>query len=233
MAEIKVMSAGAVKPMVAALGAEFERATGNKLNLNFGTAGALRDRIKGGEAADLVVLSESIIDGLDKLGLIVAGSVTDLGRTVTGVVVREGAAMPDISTPEAFKQALLKAKSVAYTDPKAGGSGGIMFAAMLEKLGIAEEVNKKAVLGKGGVDVTISIVEGRAELGTTFISEVLPIKGAKVVGPLPGDLYNANTYTGAIHAGAAAREGAAALLRYLVNPATRARWTAAGLEPAF
>ena len=85
--------------------------------------------------------------------MFVPGSVTDLGRTVTGVVVQRGRAAPDISTPEAFKQALLKAKSVAYTDPKAGGSGGIMFAALLEKLGIADAVNKKAVLGKRGDEV--------------------------------------------------------------------------------
>ena len=120
--ELKVMCAGAVKPMVAALGAEFESASGTKLNYVFNTAGSLRDRIKAGEVADLVVLSESIIAGLDKLGLIVPGTITDLGRTVTGVIVRDGAPMPDISTPEAFKQALLKAKSVAYTDPNAGGS---------------------------------------------------------------------------------------------------------------
>jgi molybdate transport system substrate-binding protein len=233
LADIKVMSAGAVKPMVAALGAEFERDSGTKIDFNFGTAGALRDRIKAGEAADLVVLSESIIAGLDKLGLIAAGSIADLGRTVTGVVVRDGAPMPDISTPEAFKQALLKAKSVAYTDPKAGGSGGIFLAALLEKLGIAAEVNRNAVLGKGGVDVTISVAEGRAELGVTFISEVLPIKGVTVVGPLPGDLYNANTYTAAIHAGSAARDTAAAFLRKLTDPKGRDRWTAAGLEPAF
>jgi molybdate transport system substrate-binding protein len=233
MADIKVMCAGAVKPMVVALGAEFERATGDMLNLNFGTAGALLERVKNGEATDLLILSETYIGSLDKAGKLAPGSVTHLGRTVTGVVVREGAALPDISTPEAFKQALLNARSVAYSDPKAGGSGGIMFAALLEKLGIADAVNKKAVLGKGGVDVTISIVEGRAEIGTTFISEVLPIPGAHVVGPLPGDLYNANTYSAAIPANAAAGEGAAALLRYLTQPAVRPRWIAAGLEPAF
>lgn len=232
-AEIKVLSAGAVQSMVSELGAEFESKTGNILKITFNTAGSLRDKIKGGEAADLVVLSESIIAGLDRLGLIVPASITDLGRTVTGVVVREGAAKPDISTPEKFKQALLAARSVAYTDPKAGGSGGIMFAALLEKMGISEEVNKKAVLGKRGHDVALSIAEGRAELGTTFISEILPQKGTQLVGPLPGDLYNANTYTAAIHAKAAAREGAAALLRFLTDPATRARWSAAGLEPAF
>ena len=195
MVDIKVMSAGAVKTMVTALGAEFERESGNKLNLNFGTAGSLRERIKNGEVSDLVVLSESAIAELAKLGLVVPGSSADLGRTVTGVIVREGTPEPDISTPDAFKQALLEARSVAYTDPKAGGSGGIMFSALLQKLGIADEVNKKAVLGKGGHDVAVLIAEGRAELGTTFISEVLPVRGAKVVGPLPGHLHTANTYT--------------------------------------
>lgn len=233
MPEIKVMSAGAVKAMVAALSAEFEGETGKKLNVNFGTAGSLRERIKNGEAADLVILSESAIAELAKLGLVVPESSTDLGRTVTGVIVREGAPIPDISTPDAFKRSLLKARSVAYTDPKAGGSGGIMFSALLEKLGIADEINRKAVLGKGGHDVAVSIAEGRAELGTTFISEVLPVKGAKVVGPLPGELHNSNTYTAAIHARASSREGAEALLRKLTDPATRPRWIAAGLEPAF
>ena len=232
-AEIKVMSAGAVKSMVAALGAEFERETGHKLNLIFNTAGSLRERIKNGEVADLVILSESAIASLNKPGMFAPGSITDLGRTVTGVVVREGAAVPDISTPAAFKQALLAARSVAYTDPKAGGSSGTMFAALLEQLGIAAEVNKKAVLGKGGHDVAVSIAEGRAEIGTTFISEVLPVKGAKVIGTLPGELHNSNTYTAAIPANAAAREGAMAFMRKLTNPADRDRWTAAGLEPAF
>jgi molybdate transport system substrate-binding protein len=233
MAEIKVMSAGAVKSMVVALGEEFERETGNKLSLNFGTAGSLRERVKSGETADLVILSESAIAELAKFGLVVADSCKDLGRTVTGVVVREGAALPDISTPEAFKRALLRARTVAYTDPKAGGSGGIMFSALLQKLGIADEINKKAVLGKGGHDVAVSIAEGKAELGTTFISEVLPVKGARVVGPLPGELHSANTYTAGIHARAQDSAGASAFLRKLADPATGARWIAAGLEPAF
>ena len=200
MADIKVMSAGAVKTMVTALGAEFERESGNKLNLNFGTAGSLRERIKNGEVSDLVVLSESAIAELAKLGLVVPGSSADLGRTVTGVIVREGTPEPDISTPDAFKQALLDARSVAYTDPKAGGSGGIMFSALLQKLGIADEVNKKAVLGKGGHDVAVLVAEGRAELGTTFISEVLPVQrrqGGWSVARLPAHrqyLHGGNSY---------------------------------------
>ena len=232
-AEIKVMSAGAVQSMVTALGAEFERETGNKLNLNFNTVGALRERLEDGEQADLVILSESAIAALDRPGMFVPGSITDLGRTVTGVAVKEGAAVPDISTPAAFKQALLNARTVAYTDPKAGGSSGTFFAGLLDRLGIADEINKKAVLGQRGHDVALSVADGRAEIATTFISELLPQKGVKVVGPLPGELHNANTYTAAIPAGATSREGAFALLRKLTNSATRDRWTAAGLEPAF
>jgi molybdate transport system substrate-binding protein len=233
MPTIKVLSAGAVKSMVEALGPEFERASGNTLNVTFATAFAQRERVIKGETADVVILSESIIAELEKLGLVVAGSAKNLGRTVTGVIVPEGAPLPDISTVEAFRQALLDARSIAYTDPKAGGSGGIMFAGLLERLGVADAVNAKAVLCKGGLDVSTKIAEKRAEIGTTFISEALPVKGIKVVGPLPGDLYNANTYTAAIHKAAATRDGAAAFLAALTNPATRARWAAAGLEPAF
>jgi len=219
--------------MVEAIGPEFERSSGNKLTIAFATAFAQRERIINGETADVVILSETIIAELEKLGLVAAGSARNLGRTVTGVIVPEGSALPDISTVEAFKQALLSAKSVAYTDPKAGGSGGIMFAGLLQKLGIADAVNAKAVLCKGGLDVSMKIADKRAEIGTTFISEALPVKGLKIVGPLPGELYNANTYTAAIHKAAASPDGAAAFLKALTGPATRARWQAAGLEPAF
>ena len=118
---------------------------------------------------------------------------------------------------------------MAYTDPKAGGSSGTFFAGLLERLGIADAINKKAVLGKRGHEVAQSVADGRAEIGTTFISEILPVKGVKVVGPLPGELHNVNTYTAAIPADAAAREGAMALLRKLTNPAT----AIAGPRPAW
>jgi molybdate transport system substrate-binding protein len=233
MPTIKVLSAGAVRSMVEAIAPEFERAGGNKVDVTFAPAFAQRERIVNGEAADLVIVSETIAAELDKLGLIVPGSARNLGRTVTGVIVPEGAAAPDISTVEAFKRALLDAKSVAYTDPKAGGSGGIMFAALLQKLGIADAVNAKAVLCKGGLDVSNKIAEKKAEIGTTFISEALPVKGVKVVGTLPGELHNANTYTAAIHQAAKEPAAAAAFLNALTDPATRERWAAAGLEPAF
>jgi molybdate transport system substrate-binding protein len=178
-------------------------------------------------------LPAAVIKMMEQAGRFVPGSRTDLGRTVTGVAVKEGAAAPDISTPEAFKQALLKARGVSFTDPKAGGSSGNYFAGLLQKLGVAEEVGKKAVLGKRGYEVAQAVADGRAEIGNTFISEMLPVKGIQVVGPLPGELYFANTYTAAIPVASAQREAAQALLQVLTNAATRARWIEAGLEPAF
>jgi molybdate transport system substrate-binding protein len=232
-AEIKVMSAGAVESMVKVLGAEFERASGYKLDLAFNTAGNLRARFEGGEIADLLILPQASIAAYEKQGLFVPGSVKDLGRTVTGVAVREGSAVPDISTPEAFRQVLLKAHGVAYSDPKAGGSSGTFFAALLDKLGIADQVNKNVFLGKRGYEVAQAVADGRVEIGTTFISEMLTVKGVTVVGPLPGDMANTNTYTAAISVRSVSRDAAMALMQALTNPTNAARWTAAGLEPAF
>ena len=233
MARIKVMSAGAVQSMVTALGNEFANANGHELDLNFATVGTLRERLSGGEQTDLAILSESAIAALDKAGLFVPGSIRNLGRTRTGVVIREGAPKPDISTADAFKRALLNAKAVSYSDPKGGGSSGTFFVGLLERLGIADEVNKKAVLKKRGFEVARAVVDGEADIGTTFISEILTIKGAVVAGPLPGELDNPNLYTGAIHKDAAQQDAAIALLAALSDPAGRSRWTAAGLEPAF
>jgi molybdate transport system substrate-binding protein len=233
LADIKVMSTGAVEPMVKLLTPIFERETGHKAALNFATAGNLRARLDTGEKADLIVLPASAMAVMDKAGNLVPGSRTDLGRTVTGVAVKEGAPTPDISTPEAFKQALLKARAVSFSDPTGGGSSGVNFAGLLRKLGIADAVNMKAVLGKRGYEVAQALVDGRAEIGSTFISELLTVPGVRILGPLPGDLYFANTYTAGIPIGSTHVEAAFALLRVYTGPATRQHWTAAGLEPAF
>jgi molybdate transport system substrate-binding protein len=231
VAKIKVLSAGAVEAMVTMLGNEFAKASGHDLDLNFATVGALRERLSKGETADLAILSESAIAALSNM--FVPGTVKNLGRTRTGVAIRDGAPKPDISTPDAFKRALLNARAVSYTDPKGGGSSGVFFAGVLERLGIAGQVNRSAVLKKRGYEVGHALVDGEADIGTTFISELLTVKGVTVIGPMPGELDNPNTYTGAIMAGSAQHEPAGALLAALSDPASRARWTAAGLEPAF
>src|SRR5262245_40811593 len=134
---IKVMSAGAVEAMVVSLGTEFEQATGHKLDLHFDTAGALYERLKHGEQAHVIILPQGVIAALEKDGMVMPASRIDLGRTVTGIAIKEGAPRPDISTPAAVKQTLLKARSVAYTDPQAGGSSGTFFIGLLERLNIA------------------------------------------------------------------------------------------------
>lgn len=233
MAKIKIMSAGAVQSMVTLIGGEFAKANGHELDLNFATVGTLRERLSGGEKTDVAILSESAVAAFARSGLFVAASIKDLGRTRTGVAIREGAAKPDISTADAFKRALLNAKTVSYSDPKGGGSSGTFFAGLLERLGIANEINKKAVLKKRGYEVAQAVVDGEAEIGTTFISEILTVRGAAVAGPLPTEIDNANMYTAAILARSAQQQAAHALIAALSNPASRRRWTAAGLEPAF
>ena len=233
MAEIKVMSTGAVEPMVKLFAPVFERETGHKATLIFGTAGGIRGRLEAGEQPDLLILPADDMEAMDKAGKLVPGSRTDLGRTITGIAIKEGAPAPDVSTPEAFKQALIKARGVSFSDPAAGGSSGTYFAGLLQKMGIADEVNKKAVLGKRGYEVAQAVVDGRVDIGTTFISELLTVPGVRILGPLPGDLYFANTYTAGIPVASRQQDAAKALLRVLTNPATRDRWTAAGLEPAF
>jgi molybdate transport system substrate-binding protein len=233
MAAIKVMSTGAVESMVEALGHEFERSSGHRLTMSFMTAGALRETFLGGQIPDLLVLPDAAMRAFEQEGRIIAGTRTPLASSVTGLAVLKGAAAPDIATAGAFKRALIAAKSVSYTDPKAGGSSGKFFAELLQRLGIADEVNRKAVLGGRGADVARAVAEGRAELGTTFISEMLPFKELQVIGPLPGEFANTSIYTAGIPAQAAGRDAARALLAALTDPATRPRWSAAGLDPAF
>jgi molybdate transport system substrate-binding protein len=233
MAKIKIMSAGAVQSMVTLIGGEFAKANGHELDLNFATVGTLRERLSKGEKTDVAILSESAVAALGKAGMFAPGSIKDLGRTRTGVVIREGAPKLDISSVDAFKRALLNARAVSYSDPKGGGSSGTFFADLLERLGIANEINKNAVLKKRGYEVAQAVVDGEAEIGTTFISEILTVTGAVVAGPLPPDIDNPNTYTAAILAGSAQQQAAQALIATLSNPASRRRWTAAGLEPAF
>src|SRR5262249_30757493 len=145
-ADIKVLTGGAFKQVVLALVPEFEKQTGNKVTVENDTVGALTKRIEGGEAFDLAVLTPAAVNDCSGKGRFVAGSRTNLARVGVGVVVKEGTPKPDIGSVDAFKKALLAAKSVAYIDPAAGGSSGIYVAGLLDKLGVAREVNAKAKL---------------------------------------------------------------------------------------
>ncbi len=230
-AEIKVLTAGAFKQVLLALVPDFERATGHKVTVQNDTVGALTKRIEGGEAFDLAVLTPKAVDDLAKEGKFVAASRANLARVAVGVVVKDGTPKPDIGSVAAFKQALLAAKSVAYIDPAAGGSSGIYIAGLLDKLGIATEVKPKAKLIPGGV-VAEHVAKGEAELGIHQISEILPVKGVTLVGPLPAEIQNYTVYAAGLGAQAKDGDAAKALLKTLTSPAAAEVLKSKGMEPA-
>jgi molybdate transport system substrate-binding protein len=230
-AEIKVLTAGAFKQVVLALVPEFEKQTGHKVTVDNDTVGALTKRIEGGEAFDVAVLTPGAVNDLSSKGKFVAGSRTNLARVGIGVVVKDGTPRPDVSSVDAFKAALLAAKSVAYIDPVAGGSSGIYVAGLLDKLGIAAEVNAKAKLIHGG-SVAEHIANGEAELGIHQISEILPVKGTTLVGPLPAAIQNYTVYAAGLGANAKESDAAKSLLQVFSSPAAGEVFKSKGMEPA-
>jgi molybdate transport system substrate-binding protein len=231
-ADITVISGGAFKQVLNALAAQYEKETGNKLDITYQTVGQHVQLIRSGaEQFDVAVLTPEAIEGLAKDGKVVAGSRADLAKTGIGVMVKQGAPLPDISSVEAFKRTLLAAKSVAYIDPAAGGSSGIYVGKLLERLGIAEEVNAKAKLIHGGA-VADHIVDGEAEIGIHQISEILAVKGAVLVGPLPAEVQNFTVYAAGV--GTAARDDALAnaLVKFLTGSHALPIIKAKGMEPA-
>jgi molybdate transport system substrate-binding protein len=230
-AEIKVLSTGAFKPVVLAMVPDFEKQSGHKVIVDNGTVGELLTRIEGGETFDVAVITPGVVDGLIAKGKIAAGSRLNLAGVSVGVMVKQGAPKPDVSTVDAFKRALLAAKSVAYIDPASGGSSGIYIDKLLERLGIADQVRPKAKLKKGG-HVADLIVSGEAELGLHQISEIVAVKGAELVGPLPKDIQNTTIYAAGLSASVKDKGAAEALIKALTGPAAAAVLKSKGMEPA-
>lgn len=230
-AEIKVLTAGAFKQVVLALVPDFEKRTGHTVKVDNDTAGGLQKRIDSGEAFDVAVITPGAVDALIAKGKIAAGSRTNLATVGVGVVVKEGAPKPEIASVEAFKRALISAKSVAYIDPASGGSSGIYIDKLLERLGIADQVRPKAKLKKGGY-VAELIASGEAELGLHQISEIVPVKGVTLVGPLPTEIQNTTTYAAGRSAASVQAAGADALVVLFSSHAAKALLQAKGMQPA-
>jgi len=228
-AEINVLSAGAVRSVVSAVSETFAKETGNLVKGTFGTVGVVRQKLAAGEPADVIIATDVAIDELARQGAIVPGTRTDIARAGVGVGVREGAARPDISTPEAFKQALLSAKSIVYVDPAQGATSGIHFASVLQRLGIADAVKGKTLLWPGGYAAE-AVADGRAELVVHQISEILPVKGVTLVGPLPKELQKITIYSAGLATKAVSPEAARAFLGFLASPPIKEKFAAAGLD---
>ncbi|HEY2136719.1 MAG TPA: molybdate ABC transporter substrate-binding protein [Xanthobacteraceae bacterium] len=230
-ADIKVLTAGAFKQVVVGMAPEFEKATGNKLIIENDTVGALAKRIEGGEAFDVTFLSPGAVDDLIHKGKVADGSRVNIARVGVGVMVKEGAPKPDIGTVDAFRSAVLAAKSVAYINPASGGSSGIYVEKLFTQLGIADQVKPKAKLKDGG-HVADLIASGEAELGIHQISEIIPVKGVTLVGPLPKEIQSYTTYAAGISTSAKQAEGAKALVKFLTGPRTGEFLKSTGMEPA-
>lgn len=228
-AEIRVLSAGAMKAMVSELSEGFRKDTGHTVVVTADTGGGLRKRVEGGEKADVLVAPDAVMDALAKSNHVVAGSRHDLARTAVGVAVREGAPRPDISTVDAFKRAVLEAKSVVYLDPATGATSGIHVANVLKQLGLADAIKDKVVLWKGGYAAE-AVASGKADLCLHQVSEILPVKGVTLVGPLPAQINKVTVYAAALLAGAPSPDAGRALLTYLARPEFRPRFAAAGLD---
>jgi molybdate transport system substrate-binding protein len=229
--ELKVLTAGAFKSSVVALVPEYEKASGNKVVIDNDTVGALVKRIEAGDTFDLVVLTPAAIDEIIAKGKVAPGSRTNLARVGVGVMVKEGAPKPDVSTVEAFKKTVLAAKSVSFIDPASGGSSGIYVAKLMERLGIAAEVKPKEKLKEGGY-VADYIASGEAELGIHQISEILPHAGVSLVGPLPQEIQNYTVYAAGIGATTTHADAAKALIAVFSGPSAQALFKAKGMEPA-
>jgi molybdate transport system substrate-binding protein len=228
-AEIKVLTAGAFKPVVMALAPEFEKHSGHKLTVVNDTAGALVRRISDGETFDLVVLTPAAIEQLTQAGKVSAGSSARLARVAIGVAVKQGVPAPDISSVAAFQRALLDARAVAYIDPAAGGSSGIYLSQLFEKMGIAPQIKGKAVLVPGGL-VAQRVVSGEADIAIHQISEILAVPGATLVGPIPAEIQNYTVYAGGVSAAARNVPATQDFLKLLGSASARAVLKEKGME---
>jgi molybdate transport system substrate-binding protein len=224
-AEIKVLASTAVKTTLEALAPQFEKSTGNKVDLTFAPASVLKEKIDQGTAFDVAILTTPIIDALAAGGKIDNARAT-IAHSGIGVAIRKGASKPDIGTKEAFAQALLKANSVGFT---AGGATGGYLKTLFEKLGIADQLKPKLKLLQGGVGEAVT--SGEIEIGMTQISEILPHPGAELVGPLPPDLQSYTYFSAGVSTAGKEVDAAKALVNFLSGTDARAVIKAKGMEP--
>jgi len=229
-AELKVMSTVALTPTLDELAPKFE-ASGNHLTIVYSTIANLKKKIDAGETADVFILSHPVLDDLQSQGKVAKGSVADLGTSYVAVGVRAGAPLPDISTPEKLKAALLATKSISYADPAKGGASGIHMAKVIDRLGLAEQMKPKTVLVPGAESGEL-VAKGEAEMAVAQASEIAAVPGTQVVGPLPGDFNSKITFSAGVGATAKDPAAAKALIELLTGPTGKAVLKSKGMDPA-
>jgi molybdate transport system substrate-binding protein len=224
---LKVFSVNGVKEVLSRLGDGFRAEAGEEVRFTFGTIGALQDKMAAGDMPDVLVAMSAAMSKAEEQGLIAKNSSVEVGRTGLAVVVKAGAPSPDIATPQAFKDALLKAKSLAYTDPKTGAASGVAVAKILDDLGIARQVKDKAVLVSGG-PVGEVVAQGRVEIGIQQVTELLPVKGITLLPSFPSELQRVTVYQAAVVLRTAKPQVAARFVSFVTGSKVKQAFTEAG-----
>jgi molybdate transport system substrate-binding protein len=228
--EITVQCTNGIKEAMTELAPEFERSRDAKIDVSFNSTKLIIESVDAGAQADLLILTAEAIDDLIARGKVMTGSRVDIARSGIGVAVPAGAPRPDVSTPESLKRALLAAKTVSYS--RVGASGIYTANVLIPRLGIAEEMKSRALVSEPGTPVGVLLATGKADIGLQQISELVPIPGVDIVGPLPGDLQKMTTFSAGICTGSASADTARALAEYLAAPGALPAMQRQGLEPA-
>ncbi len=235
-ADIRVLSSGSLKAGLSQLLPAFQKSSGHVATIEYGPAGAIVDRVQKDDAADVVIVSGSQIQKLEGTGKVVQGSLVNIAGITLGVAVRKGAPKPDISNVEAFKRALLSARSIGYRDPATGSTSGIYTANLLERLGIAEDLKAKIKLDRTEGDIPENVFQavakGEVEMQIGQITEIVISPGVDLAGPLPGDIQNTAMMTAGIITTSKAPDAAKALLSFITTPSAAAVLKASGFQPA-
>jgi molybdate transport system substrate-binding protein len=229
-ADLKVLSGSGVQPVMSEIIPQFEQASGHKVVFDYGTVGGMADRVRNGEAADVIIASEQQIAALEKQNKVLSGSRTDLAKTGIGIFVREGAPKPDISTVEAFKRTMLSAKSIGWNDPAAGAPVSIYMLGAFERLGIASVMKTKTVVFKQRSERFEAVARGDVEIGFNQISEILAARGVDLVGLLPAEIQHYTLFSAGIIANSNQTDAAGALTRFISSPSAQVVMRAKGFE---
>lgn len=215
-AEVVVLSAGAVKTAFNEASGRWQKASGHTVKASFAPAGELRKRLAAHEAADVLIIPVENFAALERDGVIVPGTRRDLGAVAMAAAVKQGAAVPDVSSVDALRRTLLAAKTVTYMDPRIGTSGKHFDETVLPRLGIRDAVRAKATLGEGGY-IAEKVARGEIEIAFHNVTEILPVAGVTLAGLLPPELQKLTVYSGAVMKSAAHPAAAQALLDYLAS----------------
>ena len=223
-ADIRVLSVGAVQGALRDLAAEFGNETGHRVVLTIDSPAIVMQKIKDGETYDAVIVSEPAMDRLDKEGVVNPESRVPLAKTGMGVAVRAGAPLPDLSTPEAFKQALLAAKSVVYGDPTLPNQSGEKAERILVQAGVLDALKSRLRIVHGEAASQELIAKGEVEMGLYDVSEIPEGKGLALAGPVPKMLQVTTSYEGGLMSDGAVPEAARAFIRFLASSEARPKW---------